>query len=229
MKTVAIVGGGFSGTMTAVNLARFSGHKIRIVLINAKHPAGRGVAYGTRRGEHLLNVAARNMSAVPDHPQHFLDWLRTRSEYSDLPDAQLRETYAPRRVYGDYVRSLLHNYCKPIDAHHASGIELLDGEVVDIQPVEGDVVEVILADGGTVTADRVLLATGNQPPARLLGENGEPFSHPVFAADPWFPWQDQLHRPQRWLFRLGCAIVCQPDAPRPNPSRRIEHGDRGWT
>lgn len=215
--------------MTAVNLARFSDHKIRIVLINAKHPAGRGVAYGTRRGEHLLNVAARNMSAVPDHPQHFLDWLRTRSEYSDLPDAQLRETYAPRRVYGDYVRSLLHNYCKPIAAHHASGIELLDGEVVDIQPVEGDVVEVILADGGTVTADRVLLATGNQPPARLLGENGEPFSHPVFAADPWFPWQDQLHRPQRWLFRLGCAIVCQPDAPRPNPSRRIEHGDRGWT
>ena len=107
MKTVAIVGGGFSGTMAAVNLVRFSRTPLRVELINSRHPLGRGVAYGTSRGEHLLNVAARNMSAVPDHPHHFLEWLRTRVDYSDLPDAQLRETYVPRRVYGDYIRSLL--------------------------------------------------------------------------------------------------------------------------
>ena len=50
----------------------------------------------TRRPEHLLNVVARNMSALPDHPTHFLDWLRTRTEYADTPDAVLRETFVPR-------------------------------------------------------------------------------------------------------------------------------------
>ena len=68
------------------------------------------------------------MSAVPDHASHFLDWLRTRVEYSDLPETQLRETFAPRRVYGDYVRSILANYLQPIDDHH--GRQRLDVEQV---------------------------------------------------------------------------------------------------
>lgn len=80
MKKVAIIGGGFSGTMAAVNLARLSDSPLCIQLINDRYPLGRGVAYGTKREEHLLNVAARNMSAVPDHANHFLDWLRTRTD-----------------------------------------------------------------------------------------------------------------------------------------------------
>jgi uncharacterized NAD(P)/FAD-binding protein YdhS len=59
VETIAIIGGGFSGTMTAVNLARESRRALRVYLINSGHPTGRGVAYGTRRAEHLLNVAAR--------------------------------------------------------------------------------------------------------------------------------------------------------------------------
>ncbi|MEO2091507.1 MAG: FAD/NAD(P)-binding protein, partial [Gemmataceae bacterium] len=110
MHTIAIIGGGFSGTMTAVNLARLSTRPLRVCLINRGHPTGRGVAYGTGRPEHLLNVAARNMSAFPDHPSHFLDWLRTRTEYTGLPDAVLRETFVPRRVYGDYLQAVLLSY-----------------------------------------------------------------------------------------------------------------------
>lgn len=168
MQTVAIIGGGFSGTMTAVNLARLSNHSVGIALINHKHPVGRGVAYGTRRPEHLLNVAARNMSAVPDHPHHFLDWLRTRVEYAELPEPQLRETFAPRCVYGDYLRSLLFSYAKPIDEHRPAGIELIDGEAVDIILRNDGRAEVSIEDGRSVQADRILLATGNQPPRRLV-------------------------------------------------------------
>jgi hypothetical protein len=59
-QRIAIVGGGFSGVMTAVNLARFSTHPLEITVINRGRPAGRGVAYGTRHPEHLLNVAVRS-------------------------------------------------------------------------------------------------------------------------------------------------------------------------
>ena len=68
MQTIAIVGGGFSGTMTAVNLSRMCDHSLRVVIVNSLRPVGRGTAYGTTRSEHLLNVAARNMSALPDFP-----------------------------------------------------------------------------------------------------------------------------------------------------------------
>ena len=116
MTTIAIVGGGFSGTMAAVNLARLSDHPVRVVVINSKRPLGRGTAYGTTRVEHLLNVAARNMSALPDMPSHFVDWLRSRNDFRSMPVAELREMFAPRRVYGDYVRGLLETCLHPIDA-----------------------------------------------------------------------------------------------------------------
>src|SRR4051812_15551950 len=93
--------------MTAVNLARLAKAPLRVVVINHGTPMGRGVAYGTRQPEHLLNVAARNMSAFPDQPNHFLDWLGTRSEYADVPEAVLRERFVPRKIYGDYLQSLL--------------------------------------------------------------------------------------------------------------------------
>jgi len=206
MKTVAIIGGGFSGTMTAVNLARLSNHSVHIALVNHKHPIGRGVAYGTRRAEHLLNVAARNMSAVPDHPDHFLEWLRTRVEYADAPEAQLRETFAPRRVYGDYLRSLLFNYARPVDEHHPAGIELIEAEAVDVIPRDDGGAEVAIEDGRIVRADRVLLATGNQPPAGI-SSRGDAMSHPAYVADPWSDWHQRLPESETDIVVLGTGLT----------------------
>src|SRR3984957_9309363 len=109
-ERVAIIGGGFCGVMTAVNLARLSRRPLHITLINQHRPTGRGAAYGTRRMEHLLNVAARNMSAFPDMPDHFLQWLRTRSEYDMMPDFELRERFIPRMIYGDYLCGLMQQH-----------------------------------------------------------------------------------------------------------------------
>ena len=107
---IAIIGGGFSGVMTAVNLARLSWQPLELTIINQRRPTARGVAYGTRRMEHLLNVAARNMSAFPDLPDHFLQWLRTRSEYDTVPEIELRERFIPRMIYGDYLRGLMQHH-----------------------------------------------------------------------------------------------------------------------
>ncbi|QDT45000.1 hypothetical protein Pan241w_51170 [Gimesia alba] len=203
MKKVAIIGGGFSGTMAAVNLARLSNSPLCIQLINDKYPLGRGVAYGTKREEHLLNVAARNMSAVPDHANHFLDWLRTRVDYSDLPDPQLRETYVPRRIYGDYLRSILSTYMQPIDSHHPAEIQVIESEAVDIEFNFDGCAEITLKDGTTLEADRVLLATGNQPPS-TLAEGA--FSHAAYSPDPWGNWMEKIPDPQEDLIVLGTGL-----------------------
>jgi uncharacterized NAD(P)/FAD-binding protein YdhS len=182
VETIAIIGGGFSGTMTAANLARLSARPLRVCLINSGHPAGRGVAYGTKRPEHLLNVAARNMSAFPDHPNHFIEWLRTRSEYADLPEVVLREVFAPRRVYGDYLRAVSLTYSVPLDTRNPVQIEVVEDTAIDV--VEGsDRAVVVLASGKTLEAERVVLATGNQRPSPLPAPDA-PFRHPAYFDDP---------------------------------------------
>lgn len=202
METIAIVGGGFSGTMTAVNLARLGTRPLRVCVINSGRPAGRGVAYGTRRAEHLLNVAARNMSAFPDHPNHFLDWLRTRSEYADLPDVVLREAFVPRRVYGDYLRAVALTYSTPVGAGGPVSLEFVDDTAIDVS----DRAVVALASGKAIEAERVVLATGNLPPAPLPASDAA-FTHPAYVADPWADWENLLANPERDAILIGTGLT----------------------
>jgi uncharacterized NAD(P)/FAD-binding protein YdhS len=65
---VAIIGGGFSGTILAAQLAR---RGIGSVLIDGSGRMGRGVAYSTVEPAHLLNVRAEGMSAWAGEPEHF--------------------------------------------------------------------------------------------------------------------------------------------------------------
>src|SRR2546429_5590479 len=69
--TVAVVGGGASGTLAAIHLLRRP-EPLRLVVVEEGRRLGRGVAYGTTGDEHLLNVPAAGMSAYPDDPGHFL-------------------------------------------------------------------------------------------------------------------------------------------------------------
>ena len=116
---IVVVGGGFSGAMSAVNIARRSDHPLHVVVVNDRGSVGRGVAYGLRRPEYLLNVAARNMSAFPDEPDHFtladleidvpqrpeaLMLVPVRAEGMPQPlDDGLLERRRPRRLVGDRV------------------------------------------------------------------------------------------------------------------------------
>ena len=202
---IAVIGGGFSGTLVAVNLARLSPAPLKITLINCAYPQGRGIAYGTQRPEHLLNVAARNMSALPDHPQHFVEWLRTRTEFASVPEAELRETFIPRRVYGDYVRSLALHYLRPLDARSKVEIVTVEEEVVGLA-IENRIAHLSLAGGGAVAADRVVLATGNEPPADLPG-TASIARHAGWFPNPWIDWSAQLPPPNETIALLGTGLT----------------------
>lgn len=202
---IAIIGGGFSGTMTAVNLARLSTTPLEVVMINSGRPRGRGVAYGTRRPEHLLNVAARNMSAFPDLPDHFFEWLRTRSEFDLVPDNELRERFVPRMVYGDYLKSILHHHLvAPADSAVVSA-RFVDADAVDVTTRErGATIQ--LAQGDPIEADRVILACGNEAPAELPGSQ-QLHDHPAWAGNPWLPWHEKLPSADETILLLGTGLT----------------------
>lgn len=168
---VAIIGGGFSGALQAINLLRHQGP--RATLIERRAEAARGVAYSAAHPDHLLNVRATNMSALPQDPDHFAHWL-------ELRHPELAGGFAPRLVYGDYLGELL-------DAARRGSPERLDlirNEAIDLETA-GEGWRIMLADGSAIEADAVILAPGNLPPHIPDGIDAAALPAGCFAPEPW--------------------------------------------
>lgn len=206
MQTIAIIGGGFSGTLSAVNITRFAQSPQRIVIVNSGRPFGRGTAYGTTRNEHLLNVAARNMSAFPDHPNHFVEWLRSRCDFDSLTDEVLRETFIPRRIYGDYIRSLAAHYLGSADPRSQIDCQVVEDSAVDIEPHGQNGGVVVLENGDPIEANAILLATGNQPPSGLPGAT-KLANDRRYCANPWKNWHENVPSEDKHIVILGTGLT----------------------
>jgi uncharacterized NAD(P)/FAD-binding protein YdhS len=183
MTTIGVIGAGFSGTLLTLHLLRHCPPSTRLVLIERNSQFGRGVAYASGNPSHILNVPAGRMSAFHDRPSDFLTWLTHQPEDETGVAAAGPGTFAPRRVFGAYIRALLNDEIK------RSGRERLDlvkGNVIGLDRTTGTLVLTLDRDR-TVRADLAVLATGNFPPEPM------PVAHPAFydtrfyRTDPWAP------------------------------------------
>lgn len=167
---VCIVGGGFSGTLQAINLLRHDGP--RATLIERRPAAARGVAYSTTEPSHLLNVRASNMSAFPDEPDHFVKWLAARGIASPQ--------FVSRTIYGDYLADLLqqasNNAPGRLDIRHAAATE------INVSP---SYAQIVLDNGERIGADAALIAIGNLPPIDPPGVVGEDLPRSHYVSNPW--------------------------------------------
>ncbi|HYD38879.1 MAG TPA: FAD/NAD(P)-binding protein [Allosphingosinicella sp.] len=153
---VAIVGAGYSGTVAAVEIARAApGADIFLVEKSGRFAAG--AAYSTSSPRHLLNVRARNMSALAGDPDHFAVWAEARGHG--------RDDYVPRRDYALYLAGLLDS---------APGVTRVTGEATAVE--DG---ALVLASGERIGCDAIVLAGGNHP-SRL-----PPAFGPLAVDDPW--------------------------------------------
>lgn len=170
---VVIVGGGFSGTLQAINLLRHDGP--RATLIERTPALGRGLAYGAAHPSHVLNVRAGNMSALPDEPDHFVRWLSARG-VSDPASA-----FIPRTIYGEYLSEQL----TAARAAAPERLSIIQGDVVDLRH-DGRAVAV-LADGRKVEANAAVVAIGNLPPHTPAGIDPDALGSDLYVGDPWDP------------------------------------------
>lgn len=152
--SVVVIGGGFSGAMTAANLIRFSQAPIRITLIESAPGLGRGLAYATQDPSHLLNVPADRMGALADDVEGFHRWAR-RTLGDVEPGA-----FLPRQEFGRYVESTLMTIAGAAPPHAL--FERLRDEAEDITP-DGEGATIALTSGARINADAVVLALGGGP------------------------------------------------------------------
>lgn len=171
--TVVIVGGGFSGLLTAIHLLH-GAVNLQVRLVERAPQFGRGRAYSTCDPGHLLNVRAANMSAFLDQPQQFVTWLGAGPDVGDR--------FVSRAQYGEYLQALLRGTLRR--ATTAGRLLLEQDEVVAVRRA-GRGLQVDLALGRSLQADAVVLALGLLPSPSLPGVSPEALAHPYYVVDPW--------------------------------------------
>jgi uncharacterized NAD(P)/FAD-binding protein YdhS len=203
--TVAIIGGGFCGTLAAIRLLTPQGNGTRslpfgsrIVLIEPGR-AGEGLAYRSGPDAWRLNVPAQRMSAFDERPLDFLEWARGRDPLVKPDDC------LPRSWYGDYLsgRLELARQASPRWLH----FERMRARVTGVDVFE-DAARITLSDGAVLEAERVLLALGNGPASAPLSgvAAGEAIS------DPWnLDWLERLptYVPRILLVGTGLTMIDQ--------------------
>lgn len=147
MLRVAIVGGGFSGTMMAVELVRLG--RCEIVLVEQRTRAGQGMAYSTDDPAHLLNVRADNMSAFADAPDHFARWAVAKG-------VGRADGFVRRRDYRRYLEEQL-------AIAERSGKLRIVHDTATALAADADGIVLTLASGQRVGTDQAVLAGGNYP------------------------------------------------------------------
>ena len=175
---VAIIGGGYTGSVLAVNLLREAPHGVTLTLIERAQTVGRGLAYRTQNPQHLLNVRASNMSAFADDPAHFLRWLKARAGTAagDTPG----DVFVPRQDYGLYIEDV---FREAASRTGDGGVTVLHKSAVELRP--GTPVTVAFDDGTSQDFDHVVLCIGNFPPAAPAEIPSDVVNSRRFIADPW--------------------------------------------
>lgn len=172
-RPIAVIGAGFSGTMTALHLLRSVPDR-RILLCEGARFA-RGTAYSTPDPLHLLNVRAANMSAFPDRPGHFAEWLAAQCS-GEVPGVHETEvgTFVSRGLFGRYLSSIVSEALGGDDG--AARLRIVPEKVIDLAP-DGGGYRLTLEGGRRHQVAGAVLAIGNLMPDEGAGS--------AYVENPW--------------------------------------------
>jgi uncharacterized NAD(P)/FAD-binding protein YdhS len=185
MRSVAIIGGGFTGAACAVHMVRAAKAPLTIEIIEPRDRVGGGVAYGSAAHEHRINVPSDRMSVFAESPRDFSEWL----DRNGLRDVD-REGWTPeghfysrRRVFADYMAGLVESAQRSNPS--GSTVRHIQGRVTVVARTAAGVVVTIdpRRDKRTYTA-AVISASHAAPSFKWrLAEGAE--SLPRLCLDPW--------------------------------------------
>ena len=176
---LAIIGGGAAGVLVAIQVLRQARAPLVLAIFEPASQLAQGIAYATPWPEHLLNVPAAKMSAFPDQPGDFLDYLQAVNAYPGEARELLGERYVSRHHFAAYLQQRLQ------DAAVASPAQLQEiaQPVLGLQPDDHGY-HLQLGDGSTLHAAQAVIATGNSMrPLPVAGADALPADDVVEAWD----------------------------------------------
>jgi uncharacterized NAD(P)/FAD-binding protein YdhS len=183
MKRIGIIGAGFSGTMTAVNLIENSNEIIEILLFEKENPIGKGIAYSPYSKKQLLNVPTSKMSAFKELPDHFFNWVKSIEEYKNVDESILAGAFLPRYIYGQYIEFVWNEALANAKAKSIK-VRILRSNIIDLERKNAEI-ELIGGKDERFIVDYCVLATGNLVPRNQTIENMDFYSSSNYFQNPW--------------------------------------------
>lgn len=188
-SSIAVVGGGAAATLFLAHLFPPAGAggtaqvdaPLDITVFERSGRFARGIAYGTARAEHLLNVRAGKISGLDHDPPHFVNWLRENGHPYGPAD------FVPRMIYGDYLAGLFDGAMKSA-AVRGCRVSLKAEEIAQLP-----------------AADITVVATGNALPCSPDGHGDLPPGAGYYA-DPWEVDYESLAARGRRVAILGTGL-----------------------
>ena len=176
---LAIIGGGAAGVLVAIQVLRQAHAPLALALFEPASQLAQGIAYATPWPEHLLNVPAAKMSAFPDQPGDFLDYLQAVDAYPGEARELLGERYASRHHFAAYLQQRLQDAAAASPAQ----LQVMAQPVLGLQPDDHGY-RLQLGDGSTLHAAQAVIATGNSMrPLPVAGAEALPADDVVEAWD----------------------------------------------
>jgi len=181
---IGIIGGGFTGAVFAVHLARAATNPLDIEIIEPREKLGAGLAYGSCEPEHRVNVPSDRLTVFTEDPHDFSNWMkRTGAWEADAFGLTTRgDHYSRRHDFGAYAASLVADAA----AHNPSGSTIAHRRSMATGLArEGAGWRMSFEDGRNALYDEVVLcATYGRPAFRWkLVDGAEQLPHLV--RDPW--------------------------------------------
>jgi len=184
-SNIAIIGGGFTGAVVALNLLRrLPAKSSKVTVIEPRAVLGAGLAYSTLDPAHRVNVPASRLLVLAEEPGAFDEWFKASEAAASDPEALLPDgrAYPQRALFGAYVDGLLR---QAAGAPFANPFEHIQSLAISIDRATRGF-RISLDNGGFAEADIVVLAVSHPPPA-VPNPFRDVALHPKFVSNPWQP------------------------------------------
>lgn len=181
---ISVIGGGAAAAAVVAELLVHGNPRVQVTWFAGHGARGRGVAYGTRRNEHILNVRAANMGLLDDDTGQFIRFLVDRG-WTGAPTA-----FVPRSLFGDYIAATLTRLMT--DAHERPLVDVRDSEAIALMPRDDGGFSVQDNEGGQTEVDDVVLAIGALPSMPLPQVEESALHGGRYFTDPWSLQTEQI-------------------------------------
>jgi uncharacterized NAD(P)/FAD-binding protein YdhS len=170
--------------MTAVQLIHKCYGTLKISLISDGETLNRGIAFSPYSKQHLLNVVTQSMSAFPDRPAHFLDWVMSHPDYRNHDRNLIAHSFLPRYLFGEYIHNIW-NKAEILAKSKGIIIEVIDAWVTDLEKDAENII-ISCSINKRIYCHDVVIASGNQLPRNHPIENHSFYNNASnYFQNPW--------------------------------------------
>lgn len=203
LPKVVVVGGGFSGACSAIQLLRQHDQPLDVVLIEPRSRLGCGLAYGSVDPDHRLNAPAPVHVVLADQPAHLEQWLQAQGRTARDAEALCGSALYPRRAdFGEYVGAQLHRFGEL----SMSRFQHSPQRAITLERAAHRL-RITLESGASLEADACIVATGHESPSAPAGVGRDVATHPLYVHDPWDVEKLSALEPRGEVLLIGTGLT----------------------